>query len=482
MYWYYQRAEVCYVFVLDLPRSASVQDALQNCRWVKRGWTLQELIAPENLVFFDQEWNIRGTKEELVDDLSRITGINPSVLLHKRSLSSVAVAQKMSWAAKRETTRVEDTAYCLLGIFNVNMPLLYGEEEKAFRRLQEEIVKSTPDFSLFAWTMPTTNSNRERVWGQNFFSGLLAKAPLDFAVCTSFERDTNRELQEFSISNIGIKTKVKLLCEPIQGMTGLRFILPLDGYWRKGKILGARVRKCGHSQFIREDPGELVEIKANCLYGVATEKYFLMELPEIRLPPGCPLSDKGLFIAQTRSHVLQIRSEHGVTMYDIWPRSRYDDQDELLFTSGSYPDRIDCGLLKFGIDYAVPVGRQKKQGTLECMFCAVGWSNTIRNRLQCKVVDYQSFAPALDELLSQANTRDFSSPDVLGHLVRQKIPKTSSARFTIPCTNATGLVSFTSTMVTDPTICQNSFWRIDFRCDIYQDSVIPAPHSEKWNV
>jgi hypothetical protein len=89
--------------------------------------------------FFDEEWNNRVIKNELVQDLSRITRIETEILLHTQSLSSVAVAQKMSWASNRRTTRVKDTAYCLLGNFNVNMPLLYGEEEKAFRRLQDEL-------------------------------------------------------------------------------------------------------------------------------------------------------------------------------------------------------------------------------------------------------------------------------------------------------------------------------------------------------
>jgi len=90
----------------------------------------------------------------LSEELQSITGINPLVLNHGKSLTSITVAEKMSWAASRETTRIEDTAYCLLGIFNVNIPLLYGEEEKAFRRLQEEIIRTTPDRSIFAWRLP----------------------------------------------------------------------------------------------------------------------------------------------------------------------------------------------------------------------------------------------------------------------------------------------------------------------------------------
>lgn len=86
--------------------------------------------------------------------LSYITNIDPLVLYGERDLAEVCVAQKMSWAAGRTSIRVEDNSYCLLGIFDLHMPLLYGEEEKAFQRLQEEIIRSTADLSILAWTLP----------------------------------------------------------------------------------------------------------------------------------------------------------------------------------------------------------------------------------------------------------------------------------------------------------------------------------------
>ncbi|KAK0655719.1 hypothetical protein B0T16DRAFT_424448 [Cercophora newfieldiana] len=124
MFKWYQNAKVCYAFLSDFPASADSNEALEICRWFTRGWTLQELIAPRDVTFFRQDWT--------------------------KPLRSIAVAQKMSWAAFRETTRVEDMAYSLLGIFDVNMPMLYGEGEKAFRRLQEEIIRSTSDLSILA--------------------------------------------------------------------------------------------------------------------------------------------------------------------------------------------------------------------------------------------------------------------------------------------------------------------------------------------
>ncbi|OAL05018.1 hypothetical protein IQ06DRAFT_183583, partial [Phaeosphaeriaceae sp. SRC1lsM3a] len=113
--------------------------------------TLQELIAPRNLQFFDRTFKLQGTKYSLVRDILNVTGVDLNLLLHQQSLSSFSVAQKMSWAANRETTRSEDQAYSLLGLFDLNMPLLYGEGAKTFRRLQEEIIRTNADTSILAW-------------------------------------------------------------------------------------------------------------------------------------------------------------------------------------------------------------------------------------------------------------------------------------------------------------------------------------------
>lgn len=107
--------------------------------------------------------------------MSKVLGI-PSKALVGANLDGFSVAKKMSWAAKRQTTRVEDTTYCLLGIFDISMPLLYGEGMKAFERLQEEIIKSSNDQSLFAWGLHDEASLTERE-----YRGYLAKSPTEFA-------------------------------------------------------------------------------------------------------------------------------------------------------------------------------------------------------------------------------------------------------------------------------------------------------------
>ena len=118
---------------------------------VTRGWTLQELIAPRDVLLFYKNWSLIGHKYELADILHRITNINPAILKHETKLSDVSVAERMSWASKRKTTKVEDRAYCLLGIFDVHIPPIYGEGRYAFTRLQEAILGRIPDQSIFAW-------------------------------------------------------------------------------------------------------------------------------------------------------------------------------------------------------------------------------------------------------------------------------------------------------------------------------------------
>ncbi|KAF9064167.1 heterokaryon incompatibility protein-domain-containing protein [Rhodocollybia butyracea] len=153
MYRYYGKAEVCYAYLSDMRRyrlGRSFDLKLRMCKWFTRGWTLQELIAPATVFFFTSDWEKIGTKASLQETITEITGIPSNVLLGADPRES-SIAARMSWAAGRETTRVEDRAYSLMGMFGVHMPPLYGEGEHAFIRLQEEILKVSNDHSIFAW-------------------------------------------------------------------------------------------------------------------------------------------------------------------------------------------------------------------------------------------------------------------------------------------------------------------------------------------
>ncbi|RYF42599.1 MAG: hypothetical protein EOO38_19570, partial [Cytophagaceae bacterium] len=161
MYQWYQNSAVCYAYLSDIEPESVYEDFDYNLliedvtpdgeekkkalhahiaqsRWWTRGWTLQELIAPSNLEFYGknkQGWVHMGNKFLLLDVIMSRTGITREVL-SGLDIGKCSIAMRMSWASDRETTRVEDIAYCLLGMFGVNMPLLYGEGKKAFLRLQ----------------------------------------------------------------------------------------------------------------------------------------------------------------------------------------------------------------------------------------------------------------------------------------------------------------------------------------------------------
>ena len=119
--------------------------------WFSRGWTLQELIAPRDLWFYDKDWTSLGSRSLLS---KRIEVAVKALLIELPDFRSCSIAKRMSWASRRQTTREEDIAYCLLGLFDINMPLVYGEGPKAFTRLQLGIMKHSNDESIFAWESP----------------------------------------------------------------------------------------------------------------------------------------------------------------------------------------------------------------------------------------------------------------------------------------------------------------------------------------
>jgi len=202
MYRWYKNSAVCYVYLSDvLPESSQNPNdeysVFRASRWFTRGWTLQELIAPKHVQFLAANWSKLGWRNsenrrssgkqgDCIGPglLAEITGIDESVLNRSLSPLEISIASRMSWAASRETTRTEDMAYCLLGIFAVNMPLLYGEGRRAFIRLQEAVMRENDDQSIFAWELPDPSRDKEAAAGNTpgELSGLLAQSPACFAL------------------------------------------------------------------------------------------------------------------------------------------------------------------------------------------------------------------------------------------------------------------------------------------------------------
>jgi hypothetical protein len=238
MYKWYQEAEVCYVYLADV-FSQILTSSFAKSRWFTRGWTLQELIAPSSVIFFDAYWRDIGTKASLVKPIAETTGIHIDALRNTK-VSRFSVAQRMSWASRRETTREEDIAYCLLGIFSINMPLLYGEGKKAFLRLQEEVMKKSDDHSIFAWVLPWSETSAYR-----FSRGFIAQTPLAFANASTIVRSKYTDTLPFTITNRGIHLQLPLKAlRSFGGSSGTIFLAALDcKYEKKDEFLAIQVYK-----------------------------------------------------------------------------------------------------------------------------------------------------------------------------------------------------------------------------------------------
>jgi hypothetical protein len=174
-------SKACYAYLSDAP---SVNDpaskAFMNARWFTRSWTLVELLAPPNLTFYTEDWTQVGVGSlrmdlGILEATHHITKI-PREALMGHPITEFCIAQRLSWAALRRCRRVEDQAYSLFGLFDVNLPILYGEGKKAFIRRQEHLHMQLPhDHSIFAWTVPITSPRCLNI------SGIFAESPEDFA-------------------------------------------------------------------------------------------------------------------------------------------------------------------------------------------------------------------------------------------------------------------------------------------------------------
>ncbi|KAF5333992.1 hypothetical protein D9758_017524 [Tetrapyrgos nigripes] len=253
MYQYYEDAAVCYVYLCDVsiefhPRN--LKSTFKDSRWFKRGWTLQELLAPDHVVFLDKDWVRIGTRWTLRDVVSAITSI-PVEVFEGWDINTYSVAQRMSWAASRETTRAEDQAYSLMGIFGVSMPPIYGEGgAKAFMRLQQEIIKISDDQSIFAWVAASSERNEHR--------GLLAKSPYEFRMSgevKASESDCIGDRSSYSFGNNGLHIHL-----PLESIGGDDLFLAslLCQSERDGSFLSFALRKTSRHQYARCHPDQLV--------------------------------------------------------------------------------------------------------------------------------------------------------------------------------------------------------------------------------
>jgi hypothetical protein len=212
MFRWYAETEVCYAYLADVPDDDHVNhqhSSFRASRWFTRGWTLQELIAPKEVLFYSSGWKLLGSRTDLKDLVSSITGIPVDVLTTGEPRPPArSIGEIFSWASRRTTTLEEDMAYSLLGLLNINLPLIYGEGTAAFMRVQEELLRRYDDESIFAWEAPPNEAITKPV------SGLLSPSVTYFRASHRFVKPTIRtrlDQAPVMITNKGIVVDLLLV-------------------------------------------------------------------------------------------------------------------------------------------------------------------------------------------------------------------------------------------------------------------------------
>ncbi|KAI0532768.1 heterokaryon incompatibility protein-domain-containing protein [Xylaria digitata] len=360
MFRWYSEADLCLVYLVDSRGGATasengVPDSRRRlyteddtpCRWFSRCWTLQELLASRKLEFYDSEWDLIGTLQdqasntldEFGSEISKITKVDAEACLGKAQLWEYSVEAKMNWASNRKAGRPEDIAYSLLGLFDIRMPLIYGEGARAaFQRLQLEIIKSTSDLSIFAWH--TEGSHQE---GQ--FCSILADSPSQFR----FHRRICRVMPEshHTMTNKGIQMTSNL--HRVQTPSGERYFLVLqDEEWQSDAI-GIFLRKTDYNVFQRVEES-LVQIPGLGMHPTTHRAtFYITSSPQHSLKP--PVLDP-------RS--IYVPSEYEVI--DLLPEACWDCENRVLL--GKIPCNDGIRALKLSI--TTPDGRRILVTLLSC--------------------------------------------------------------------------------------------------------------------
>lgn len=235
---WYRASELCVVYMNDVPALAASTMAgtatdspwlehFARSQWFYRGWTLQELVFSPNVVFYSRHWHhvdeerVRETSGMTMPELlSTISGIPEECLKDSRRIFEYSIAARMSWASQRTTTRKEDEAYCLMGIFAIRMEIMYGEGNHAFFRPQTRILEKCDDESIFAWRVP---GEPAKTAAEEPFYALLALEPKAFKGCGNISRDQDIDPgRSYAITNAGLR--LSTTATKFQNPTLARFV------------------------------------------------------------------------------------------------------------------------------------------------------------------------------------------------------------------------------------------------------------------
>jgi hypothetical protein len=484
MYMWYQRAAVCVVYLADFPAGGSLDTNLFQCHWFTRGWTLQELIASREIAFYDQRWTQVGTKKGLADRLTQITGIDLDVIRHVQPPSAFSVAQRMSWAASRKTTRVEDEAYCLMGLFGIHMPMLYGEGRAAFRRLQEEIIRTTQDLTIFAWTDPSVRASKPEQ--SRIFSGVLADSAVAFSNSGSLRllMTASARLGEASVTSRGIKLRARLAFREAQGNVSAVYLLRVCS-GPSGR-LGIRLKKIDENRFVRESPHKLKLYTKKWARDSTAEAKYLLSGPVAGLVDQLSDLTNQIIIQKFRPQVVQLHLDAYLRIKSVYPASRFDYEDMVFFQpsplSSDNREGRNAVATTLGSRLLLKTASPPVDLSFTCFFIVFGWDTPSP---QGTILNYGHYESALNHIISQMVEHDQRSWDVMENLLTRHIPRSSSAVFRFPKSRQTVIVSFSLERKTDRDVSPEDFWRVNFSValeDYVEGQLYSQSQSDAWNL
>jgi hypothetical protein len=374
-------------------------------------------------------------------------------------------------------------AYCLLGILGLNMPLLYGEGEKAFRRLQEEFIRSSPDFSILAWKMTHLDRLLERdtvIHSEDrslissdhsdpLLGGIFAQSPAEFIDCGGYERSFHDDAREFSASNIGIKIRARLLLLA-QGEKGPHiYILPL--YCSSHDVkLGLELRQVGRQHYLRRDPKHIVQYDPRALLSQAPQEIFLLSsLPHLHRWPYDRFAPMKHVVNTIHRHKLSIVVDPDLQTWSAWPPDSYDPEGQFFFITED-PTR-DFNTINI-------TWTNSEWGLIHCKIIALNWSDTNTTEAQFSIVCNTSYEESLHRF--QKLTAEFDRP-----------PENLQAEFDAACIPQTNLFVGESGFFQRVTAISivptkllassgRSHYQIKVRCDIIHPWDVPNIEPCTW--
>jgi hypothetical protein len=370
------------------------------------------------------------------------------------------------------------------------MPLLYGEEEKAFQRLQEEIIKTTPDLSILAWAWPPPHRRHDS--DNRNYCGVLAEKPSYFTWCRGTQLLIRRPMREFSVSNNRVTIDSTIKAVPtFPGSNRNDYVLPIhfdnSARDRSRPKLGVAFRKVGDGQFLRGDPHKLYDMESNIVPPAAVGTHqLLIKPPSAQSSSPFPTTPSNQIteehLSRLRPRSIRIMLPSNIYVRSVLPQSRFDYKDGLFFVSDEADDQNDWGIVH------VCMRSDHSKGNLSSppiyfVIYTTSWGSPAAP--QCSITPYLSYAQQLTDMQSRIGQWDHNTREVLHDLLAFNIPCARSAVADIPGTSLIAVVSLVVRTREDvpPRMPRDYAWDVHISYTVYESDSAPFTQGEsQWDL